>query len=255
MCGSWRRPHSLLAVDEGLTARGFWGPRPESPDRIADRLVAFLTGLDGVVGESLPWSSHTLPGALLTEPANARQVLSEAFRENTDAPHLGVSQAYDAGGTRVGGISITMIVGGYSDNPRIKNGVVVNWYGADPEALAGPILRRFASAWDPDWAQVTSTPLMSALVDVQPVGKRHPHVGYLTYLPEERAQVLPSGLEKHLLRLESGGVVIGSGEGDGFLSVDEVGDLARSLGSSEAFSATPTSRSKFRGETVSCEQC
>jgi hypothetical protein len=234
-----------MIVDDKLTARGFWGPRQESPDLIADRLVAFLTGLDGVVGESLPWSSHALPGKVLTEPANARQVLSDAFRENTDAPHLGVSQAYDAGGTRVRQISITMIVGGYSDNPRIKNSVVVKWHAADPEALAGPILRRLASAWDPDWAQVTSTSLMSALVDVQPVGKRNPHVGYLTYLPEERAQVLPGGLEENLLRLESGGVVLGSGEGGGFLSVEEAGELARSLESSEAFAATPTTRSKF----------
>jgi hypothetical protein len=234
-----------MIVDDKLTARGFWGPRQESPDRIADRLVAFLTGLDGVVGESLPWSSHDLPGKVLTEPANARQVLSDAFRENTDAPHLGVSQAYDAGSTRVEQISITMIVGGYSDNPRIKNGVVVNWHAADPEALAGPILGQLASVWDPDWAQVTSTSLMSALVDVQPVGKRNPHVGYLTYLPEERAQVLPGGLEGHLLRLESGGVVVSSGEGAGFLSVEEAGELARRLESSEAFAATPTTRSKL----------
>ncbi|GAA0922778.1 Imm52 family immunity protein [Pseudonocardia zijingensis] len=232
-------------MDDGLTARGFWGPRPESPDRIADRLVEFLTGLDDVVGEGLPWSSPDLPGGLLTEPANARRVLSDAFGANTDAPHLGVSQAYEARVPRFGTISFTMIVGGSSDNPRIKNGVVVKWHGADAEAIADPVLRRIASAWDPDWAQVTSRSLRSALADVQPPGGRGPQVGYLTYLPEERARVLPGGVDGHLRKLESGGVVLGSAEGDGFPSVDEVRELARSLTSSEAFSATPTSRSTF----------
>lgn len=89
-----------MTVDEELIARGFWGPRQETPEQIADKLVAFVTSLDEVVGESIPWSSHSLPGQSIAEPTNALQLISEAFRENTDAPHLGIRQSYRASGER-----------------------------------------------------------------------------------------------------------------------------------------------------------
>ncbi|MFB6721181.1 Imm52 family immunity protein [Kribbella sp. NPDC056345] len=228
-----------------LIARGFWGPRQESPEVIADKLVALLADLDKVVGESLPWSSHHLPGKLLAEPVNALQVISDAFRDNTDAPQLGINQVYEARGARVGELRISMSVGGYSDSPKLHNTFLVRWSGAELGALAGPVLRRLVAAWDPDWAAVTSRSLMNAMAEVQPRGTPGPKVGYLTYLSEGRAQVLPGGLGKHLRELENGGVVIGSGEDDGFLSEDEVGAFARDLKSSAAFAAIPTSRSKF----------
>ncbi|NIK54864.1 Imm52 family immunity protein [Kribbella shirazensis] len=231
-------------MDDQLIARGFWGPRQESADRVADKLVAFLAALDEVVGESLPWSSHHLPGKLLAEPVNALQVISDAFRENTDAPQLGINQVYEAHGARVGKVRISMTVGGHSDSPRLHNTFLVKWRDAEEDALADPILRQLVSVWDPDWAAVTSRSLMEAMAQVQPRGTPGPKVGYLTYLSEGRAQVLPDGLEKHVLRLENGGVVIGS-EGGGFLSEDKVGEFARDLKSSAAFGATPTSRSKF----------
>ncbi|MET9268777.1 Imm52 family immunity protein [Kribbella sp. NPDC003557] len=230
-------------MDAELIARGFWGPRQESPDRIADRLLAFLAALDDMAGETLPWSSADLAGALLSDPVNARRVISDAFRANTDAPHLGISQHYDADSERFSRISLGMTVGGYSDSARVHNAVVLKWRGA--EALAGPILRQVVAAWDPDWAAVTSRSLLRALADVQPAGSPGPKAGHLTYLSEGRAQVLPDGLDKHLVRLENLGVVIGSDRSDGFLSDGEAGELARILRSSAAFSAVPTSRSKF----------
>jgi hypothetical protein len=232
-------------VDEELIARGFWGPRQESPDRIADMLVAFVTGLNEVVGESILWSSHHLPGKSLAEPVNARQVISDAFRENVDAPHLGINQAYQARGERVEMFSISMSVGGYSDSPNVRNAVIVKWRGVDGAELADPILRHVVSVWDPDWAAVTSRSLLNALAEVQPVGKSGPKLGYLSYLSGGRAEVLPGGVEEYPVRRENGGVVIGSGERDGFLAVDEVGELAGVLRGSAALSATPTSRSKF----------
>jgi hypothetical protein len=126
----------------------------------------------------------------------------------------------------------------------LHNTFLVKWRDVEGEALAEPILRQLVSVWDPDWAAVTSRSLMGAMAEVQPRGTPGPKVGYLTYLSEGRAQVLTGGLEKHLLRLENGGVVIGSDEG-GFLAEDKVGEFARDLRSSAAFGATPTSRSKF----------
>lgn len=229
-------------MDDLFIARGFWGPRPESPERIADTLVAFLTDLDGVVGETLQWSSHRLPGASLTEPDHARQVLTAAFRENTDAPHLGVNQAYDAHGTRVGPAGITMGVGGFSDSPKVHNAFLVKWGGAEPTSLADPILRRLIAAWDPDWAAVTSRSLIRVLADLQPAGSPGPKVGYLTYLSEGRARAVPSGLDEHVRRLDNGGVIVGSG--DDFLSADRLRGLAMDRRLDAAFGPTPTSRSK-----------
>ncbi|MGH3353161.1 MAG: hypothetical protein ACRDPS_21030 [Nocardioides sp.] len=232
-------------MDEELTARGFWGPRQETPDQIADKLVAFVTGLNDVVGDDITWSAPGLRGQSLADPEVARQVISKAFADNTDAPHLGISQAYDARGKKIKMISITMGVGGYSDSPKMQNRFVLDWFGDGGSALADPILRHIVSVWDPDWADVTAMSFMEALIDVQPVGKPTPKVGYLTYLSEARAQALPGGLENHKTNLDGGGAIIGSGEGDGFLSVDKATEFAKVLRLSPAFSPTPTDRSKF----------
>lgn len=236
---------NLSVVDEGLIARGFWGPKQQQPDQVTDRLLAFITGLDDVVGETLPWSSHDLPGKPLADPENARQVISRAFRENTDAPHLGIVQAYDAASARLQQVSISMSVGGYSDSPRLKNTFIVQWHGAEAAAIADPVLRLLASVWDPDWAEVTSHDLMRSQAEVRPRGDRAPSLGHLTYLPDTRAQALPEGLQKHLRPHGDGGVIIGSGHSDGFLPSEQAVEFAAALRRTEAFSPTPTSRSKF----------
>lgn len=234
-----------MTVDEELIARGFWGPRQETAEQVADELGAFIAGLDEVLGEKISWVSPLLPGKPLEERDNALQAISEAFRENKDAPHLGISQSYRARGTRINTAAITLVVGGYSESAKVRNSFVVKWRGADIATLADPILRSLVSAWDPDWAAVTSRSFTDALAEVQPVGKPGPKLGYLNYLSEARAQALPGGLDKHLTKLDNGGVVIGSGEGDGFLSVDKATEFAKVLRLSAAFSPTPTTRSKF----------
>lgn len=231
-------------MDE-LIARGFWGPRQESPVQIADKLVAFLAALDDVVGEALRWSSPHLADGLIADPANALQVIEEAFRRNVDAPHLGVTQAYDARGEKTEDSSITMSVGGYSEAPNVRNAFVLTWRGEDAGVFADPILRQLISVWEPDWAAVGPRSFMRALSEVQPVGTPEPKIGCLTYLSVGRAQALPGGIDKYVERLDDGGVVLGSGEGDGFLSVDEATELAKMLRLSAAFSPTSTSRSRF----------
>ena len=214
---------------ESLIARGFWGPRPESPERITGRLLAFLTGLDDDLEERVPWSSHELPGRSLVESGTLGSLIADAFRRNTDAPHLGITQAYDADSRRFGRLSLTMNVGGSSPSPRVRNGFVLSWYGDAAAAPAGRILRRLVSAGEPDWAAVTSHPLLRELADVQPVGTPTPKLGYLSYLSAATAAGLPDGFAAHLLRLADGGVMINSGEGTGFLPVQRIRELARLL--------------------------
>ncbi len=230
-------------MDEPLIARGFWGPRQEMPDRVADRLLAFLAGLGEVVGESIRWLSPESPGQSLAVPEVARRVIADAFGANTDAPHLGINQVYDGSGQRVGKFRISMGVGRYSDSPNAHNSFVVRWAGA--EALADPILRRVVTAWDPDWGNVTSRSLRDALSGLQPAGKPGPDIGYLTYLSEGRAQALPGGLDQQVTKLDEDGVIIGSAESGDLLPVEKLAELAKALRPSPAFAPTPTSRSKF----------
>lgn len=230
-------------MDEPLIARGFWGPRQETPDRVADRLLAFLAGLDEVVGESVRWSSPESSGQSLADPDNARRVIADAFRANTDAPHLGINQAYDGSGQRFRKFRISMGVGRYSETPNAHNSFVVRWVGA--EALADPILRRVVTAWDPDWGNVTSRSLRDALAGLQPAGKPGPDIGYLNYLSEGRAQALTGGLDQQVVELDEGGVIIGSGGSGDLLPVEQTAELAEVLRLSPAFAPTPTTRSKF----------
>ncbi|MEU8226761.1 Imm52 family immunity protein [Kribbella sp. NPDC048915] len=229
--------------NEELMARGFWGPRQESAEPLADRLVGFLWGLDGAIGETLRWSSSRPPGKPIAEPVHALQMLADAFDGNTDAPHLGVTQSYQGRGEKTGDASITMSVGGFSDSPNVRNSVVLKW--RDGVDVAGVILRQLVSAWDPDWAAVAPRSFQRAMTEVQPVGSPGPKLGCLTYLSEGRAQALPGGMDKYVEKLDNGGVVIGSGEGDGFLSLDKATELVEMLGSGTALSPVPTDRSKY----------
>ncbi|MFC0623147.1 Imm52 family immunity protein [Kribbella deserti] len=236
-------------MDEPLIARGFWGPRQETPDRVADRLLAFLAGLDEVVGERVRWSASEASeasgasGRSLAGPDDARRMIADAFRANTDAPHLGINQAYDGSGQRVRKFRISMGVGRYSESPNAHNSFVVRWAGA--EALADPILRRVAAAWDPDWGNVTSRSLRDALAGLQPAGRPGPDIGYLNYLSEGRAQALPSGLDLQVVTLDEGGVIIGSGVSGDLLPLEKTAELAEVLRPSPAFAPTPTSRTKL----------
>ncbi|GAB3766928.1 hypothetical protein [Microlunatus parietis] len=226
-------------MDKPLIVRGFWGPRPESAERITDRLLAFLALLDEVGDERLGWTSHRLPGASLAEPENARRVIDDAFRRNTDAPHLGITQTFEACGHGIEQLSITMSVGGYSDSPKVRNGIVVTWQRDDAAAPAGSILCHLVSVWEPDWAAVTSRSLLRELADVQPVGTPTPKLGYLSYLSAARAVALPDEFGPHLARLEDGGVMINSGEGAGFLPVETIRELAGMLNDHPAARPVP----------------
>ncbi|WP_116950650.1 Imm52 family immunity protein [Jiangella endophytica] len=232
-----------MSVDEALVMRGFWGARQESAKAVADKLVAFTARLDGVVGERVSWTTRDMRS--LADPLEFEQVVAAAFDENTDAPHLGASQFYDGSAKGLEAASIGMVVGGYSDSGNVKNSIVVKIRSADVERFGAAVLRAVVSEWDPDWGDVTSSSLMRALADAQPRGKPIPKMGYMTYLSEARAQALPDGLEKHLQRLDNGGVVIGSNEKDGFLTAATATELAELLRSSAAFAATPASSSKL----------
>ncbi|MFC7622323.1 hypothetical protein [Microlunatus sp. GCM10028923] len=224
-------------MDEPMIARGFWGPRPESAERITDRLLAFLTGLDDDLEERVPWTSHKLPGRSLVESGKLGTLIDDAFRRNTDAPPLGITQAYDARGRRFEQLSITMNVGGSS--PRVRNGFVMTWSGDAAAAPAERILRRLVATWEPDWAAVAPRSLLRELADVQPVGTPTPKLGSLSYLSAATAVALPDGFGPHLLRLEDGGVMINSGEGTGFLPVQTLRELARSLNDHPAARPAP----------------
>jgi hypothetical protein len=101
------------------------------------------------------------------------------------------------------------------------------------------------TAWDPDWGNVTSRSLRDALAGAQPAGKPGPDIGYLNYLSEGRAQALPGDLDQQVVRLDEGGVIIGSSESGDLLPVEKTAKLAEVLRPSPAFAPTPTSRSKF----------
>lgn len=228
-----------------MVIRGFWGPRQESPEAIADKLVAFIMRLDGVLGESVAWTSHRMPGESLADPTVARQVVTAAFEENTDAPHVGISQSYDGKATNFEAVSIGMVVGAHSDVKNVKNSIVFKLRGAEVERFGVDVLRAIVAEWDPDWGDVTTMPFMKELAGVQPRGKPVPKMGLVTYLSEGRARALPGGLEKHLQKLDNGGVLIGSGENDGFLTVAKATEFAKVLKLSAAFAETPTTRSKL----------
>lgn len=233
----------VVRMSDSLLIRAFWGPRQESVNQIAERMVKFGTGLDTLIGRATSWKVPGGDEVTLSELGGVQQVLQGAMQKSLDAPHLGLLQSFRSNSPKVGKLSLTVVAGGYSNSDNVYNSVVLKCPETDASrSIALEALSALASAWDPDWGEVTSYGLIDAMENIN-FPERSPGIGHMTYLSGGRTELLPE-VDANIANCENGSILTSVND-DGLLSVDDVLELAQSLDGSVVLSGVPTNRSKF----------
>lgn len=194
--------------------RGFWGPRPESVDAVADRWLATLTVIDALLPgggwqqvhasgppTALPPDRESLLGAL--RAAEADEAWSDVIGTG-----LRLVRTADSGCE----IEVSGLAGGTPE--YLLQSVVVGVTA--PGGFALPESRLLAAvvlAWDPDLGDVTDDDTLDALEDDAGYSVGEPVVGRLAYLSAGRGARVPDDLGAVRREALAGGVVVATGGG------------------------------------------
>ncbi|MCX5186793.1 Imm52 family immunity protein [Streptomyces sp. NPDC059837] len=236
-----------------LMMRGFWGPRQESAEGLAERLSAFC----GRLGELFPggakeWLDAQEVAAPLASPDGARAFVEQRFAKLSEGEaELGVvlvASAEYADGTK---LTFNASVGGFSELRTLKNNVVLKVdlpSGASAQdcvLIARECFAVLLREWEPDWADVTSHELWDAIRGTVQVKSRTPRAGFVTYLSSGRKVGVPAGIAAQSVETSGGGILIGSVTDKEFLTPAQVADIDNALRPTPAFEPVPTDRSRL----------
>ncbi|MEU3843293.1 hypothetical protein AB0E88_25035 [Streptomyces sp. NPDC028635] len=183
--------------------RGFWGPREESAEALADRwkrtldrLASLLPALAPEPGEVWTWQQIHESGPATALRADAESILA-ALRS---------VQAED-GWSGSTGYGLSLVVGGVSgwraDIRGAAGGApefVLQNLILEVEAPEGAVipeaelLTLVAESWEPDFGDVTDDDVLDALEDEADFGVGEPSVGRFGYLSPGRAALVPADL-------------------------------------------------------------
>ncbi|MBJ6640410.1 hypothetical protein H4K36_25725 [Streptomyces sp. DHE7-1] len=238
---------------EQLMMRGFWGPRQEKSDDLAERLSAFCRRLGELIpGGIVHWLDAQDAAVALASQEGARAFVGQRFAGLADDEgRLGVVLVASAEGA--GGMKLTFSAsaGGYSELRTLKNNAVLKIdvpSGVTAQAHAELARECFAvlvEEWEPDWADLTSHDLWDAIRDKVQVKSRTPRAGFVTYLSSGRREGVPADIVAPSVATADGGILIGAGTGSEFIGQDRVAQIDNALRSTPAFEPVPTDRSRL----------
>lgn len=192
-----------------LYVGAYWGPRPETVEGCADRLVRFLNALAGAHDLMATWFRTNPDQATAISPIrldheSLRWLLlgGRSRRDDDRRPidTLGYSAALWNGQQAAVGLR----VGCGTSHPLLMNAVTVDL--PEPQSAATvlydlQVVRRamiaLADSWEPDWAVCVS----HELAEIQHSASHEPVVGWLTYLDDGRSlpRNLPRGVKRETL--------------------------------------------------------
>ncbi|WEH39518.1 hypothetical protein [Streptomyces sp. AM 2-1-1] len=198
--------------------RGFWGPRVESVEALAERWDLTLHKVAELLGDASgtvwEWRRVRASGADDTPLARGREPLAGVLREARTADdwsdRVGTGLrviAAPGAGVRV---EISGLAGGAPE--FLLHSVVVAVEAPDgAEVPEGELLAALAHVWDPDFGDVSDDDLLDALEDEAGHTVGDPLVGRYGYLSPARAALIPDGLGAGRRELPGGGVLLALG--------------------------------------------
>ncbi|MET9051615.1 hypothetical protein ABZW50_10750 [Streptomyces bacillaris] len=200
--------------------RGFWGPRPESAEALADRWQRTLDGLAELVPQAAeawsqvhgngPATAFTPEGkALLDALRAARSVADRSDPTGTGLRLVGT-------GTPGWEAEVSGLAGGAPEFLLQSLAIVLH----TPDAAVVPeedVLALLARVWEPDFGDVSDDDVLDALEGEAGYAAGDPVVGRTGYLSPARAALVPDGLEAVRQELPGGGEL---------LSIAALGDSA-----------------------------
>lgn len=182
-----------MTMSGDLYVGAYWGPRQEDAGQCADRLTACFQGLHDCDKVFAKWFERGKSRReALKKPVDVRSKdivrrLLEAGRHRRDLDRivmddLGFTVGLWNGGSDSRSVSISICCGLYSENPHLRNSVVIDL----PEDLGSladkdrcvQILKCVAKTWEPDWAGVISRTSRNA----RPFNPGLPFVDWMIYV-------------------------------------------------------------------------
>jgi hypothetical protein len=240
-------------MTDQLMMRGFWGPRRETAEGLAERLSAFC----GRLGELFPggttqWLDAQEVGFPLASPDAARAFVEQRFAKLSEAEaELGVVLVASAAQANGAKLTFNASAGGFSELRTLKNNVVLK---VDPPSdvkvrdcvtIARQCCSVLVQEWEPDWADLTSHELWDAVRGTVQVKSRAPRAGFVTYLSSGRKAGVPADIAAQAVETSDGGILIGGVTDKEFLTPTQVADIDDALRPTPAFEPVPTDRSRL----------
>ncbi|MFD1812939.1 hypothetical protein [Rhodococcus gannanensis] len=209
--------------------RGFWGPRPESLDEVADRWLATLTAIDELLPGAGWQHVHASgpPTALPPERAPLLGALRAAEAAEGWSDVIGTGLRLIRTTTAGGEIEVSGLAGGAPE--YLLQSLVIGI--TSPDGVALPEARLLAAvvlAWEPDFGDVTDDDILDALEDDGGFAVDDPAIGRLAYLSARRGARLPDDLGAARREALVGGVVVATSGGPD--AVVRVAGLLRDAG-------------------------
>jgi len=200
--------------------RGFWGPREESVEALADRWRATLDQLSRLIPESgLPGVWNVVRASGPASPVSAdedslRDALRAVRAADDWAKGTGTALRLVAAGAPGWEVEVSGLAGG--DSEFLLQSLVIGIRSpAGPELPGTELLAAVAEFWEPDFGDVTDDDVLDALEDEAEYGAGEPCVGWVGYLSPARGRLLPDDLSAPRKVVSGGGVLLDiAAEGD-----------------------------------------
>ncbi|MEI7034857.1 hypothetical protein [Streptomyces pratensis] len=191
--------------------RGFWGPRPEPVEVLADRWQQTLRGLAALVPQAAgAWSQvHANGPATALTPDGA--ALLDALRTAQSAADwsdlTGTGLRLVGTGTPGWEVELSGLAGGAPRSLLQSLAVVLH----APDVAVVPeegVLSLLARVWEPDFGDVSDDDVLDALEDEAGFSVGDPVIGRAGYLSAARAALVPDDLAAVRERLPGGGELL-----------------------------------------------
>ncbi|WP_043259960.1 Imm52 family immunity protein [Streptomyces hokutonensis] len=196
--------------------RGFWGPREESVEELADRWAATLDRLALLLPEAaLPgeWNVVRASGGPATplstdaDTHSLRAVLQAARAADDWAKGTGTALRLTAAGAPGWTVEVSGLAGG--DSEFLLQSLVIGIRPPAGAALpATELLTAVAEFWAPDFGDVTDDDVLDALEDEAEYRVGEPCVGRVGYLSPARGELVPDDLTAARTAVPGGGLLL-----------------------------------------------
>ncbi|MER6598367.1 hypothetical protein ACWDBC_07075 [Streptomyces parvus] len=191
--------------------RGFWGPRPEAVEAVADRWLRTLDGIAELVPQAADVWSQVHGNGPATAFAADRDALLGALRTAQSATDW--SDLTGTGlrlvGTGAAGwqAEVSGLAGGAPEFLLQSLAIILH---APDEAVVPEeaLLTLLARVWEPDFGDVSDDDVLDALEDDAGHSVGDPVVGRTGYLSPARAALVPDDLETVREPLPGGGELL-----------------------------------------------
>ncbi|MFI1184907.1 hypothetical protein [Streptomyces californicus] len=191
--------------------RGFWGPRPEPVEALADRWRRTLDGIAELVPQAADVWSRVHGNGPATAFAAEGDALQEALRAAQTAADwsdlTGTGLRLVGTGARGWEAEVSGLAGGTPEFLLQSLAIVLH---APDEAVVPEeeLLTLIARVWEPDFGDVSDDDVLDALEDEAGYSVSDPVVGRAGYLSPARAALIPDDLETVRQPLSGGGELL-----------------------------------------------